>query len=447
MIDSDSIHDLLVRGIAAAKSNQPQDKEEARYFLNWALRSDGISYEQQAEAWLWLSQVEDAPAKKRDCLENVLAIDPGNPLARRGLLILAGQLKPEDVTNPIGPDQPIETSSAPKTRRYVCPRCGGSLAFDPNRKQLTCAYCGNHLYEYDAIQQGALAPIEEQNFIATLSTRKAHIWELASAHTLHCQSCGAHFTLPPTAISGACPFCASPQVIESAADDQLLQPEGVLPFQFDADAALKHAHHWLSAQRFRPDDLERRSAIQKPHGLYLPFWTFDLGGQMNWHAEIAEQRGRYTEWVPRTDLYIVLHDDLLVPGSHSVPIDLIEPIADFNTTALQPYSADLLADWSAEIYQVSLADASLVARQRAVQFAKKQIEHVNLAGERMRNLQLNSTGIVIESFKLVLLPVWIGSYQYQSRSYRIALNGQTAKGTGQIPRSGWQKTLSNIFKN
>ena len=77
-----------------------------------------------------------------------------------------------------------------------------------------------------------------------------------------------------------------------------------------------------------------------------------------------------------------------------------------------------------------------MANQRAVQFAKNQIEHVSLAGERVRNLQLNSTGIVIESFKLVLLPVWIGSYQYQGQLYRVALDGQTTKMTGQIPRNG-----------
>ena len=71
-----------MRGIAAAKSNQPQDKDEARYFLNWVLRSSDAPLDDQAEAWLWLSQVEDDPVKKRDCLENVLAIDPGNPLAR-----------------------------------------------------------------------------------------------------------------------------------------------------------------------------------------------------------------------------------------------------------------------------------------------------------------------------------------------------------------------------
>lgn len=445
MADSDSIHDLLVRGIAAAKSNLPQDAEEARYFLKWVLRSEGASFDEQAEAWLWLSQVEDDPAQKRECLENVLAINPGDPLARRGLAILNGQLNPQAVTQPIGPDKPIEAESATKTRRYVCPRCGGAMAFDPDRKQLTCGYCGNHMYEYDALQQGAVAPVEEQDFFAALPTEKAHAWELASTHTLNCQSCGAHFTLPPRALAGACPFCGSPHVIEAATTDQLIQPEGVLPFQFDADTAAKHLREWLSGQHFKPGDLDQRAAIQKPRGVYLPFWTFDLSGQMNWHAEIAEQRGRYAEWVPRDDIEIVLHDDLLIAASHSVSIDLLEQLDEFNTQALEQYSSDLLADWSAEIYQVSMADASLVARQRALKLAKEHVGHVKLAGQNFRNLQFNTAGVVIESFKLVLLPIWLSSYRYKDRPYVMAVNGQTAKVTGRIPRSGWQKTLAGIF--
>ena len=141
----------------------------------------------------------------------------------------------------------------------------------------------------------------------------------------------------------------------------------------------------------------------------------------------------------------MLHDDLLVPATHSVPIDLLEQQTDFNTTTLQPYSSDLLADWSAEIYQISMADASLVVRQRALKLARERVLHLKLAGEQVRNLQFNSTGMVIESFKLVLLPVWIGSYRYADRQQPIIVNGQTGKVSGRVTRNRWQKMLSGIF--
>ena len=62
---SEDANDLLVRGTAAAKANQ---KDEARFYLEWLVRLDDADNEQKAEAWLWLSQITDDPAKKRECL-------------------------------------------------------------------------------------------------------------------------------------------------------------------------------------------------------------------------------------------------------------------------------------------------------------------------------------------------------------------------------------------
>jgi DNA-directed RNA polymerase subunit RPC12/RpoP len=449
MSESDSVHDLLVRGIAAAKSNTPADQAEARFYLEWVLRLDETTYDQQAEAWLWLSQIEDDPIKKRDCLENVIAIDPANPLARRGLAILDGQLKPQDVIDTRQPIEPVKLDEVepPQARRYVCPKCGGQLAFDAATRQLRCSYCGNQLYEYQAITQGALMPIEEQNFFATLPTAKAHRWELAAAHTLNCQGCGATFTLPPLEISGSCPFCGSAHVIEATTSAELIQPEGVLPFQFDAEEATKHVRRWIDQQRFRPGDLDERSAISKPRGVYLPFWTFDLGGQINWSALVAEQHGRQTVWAPRNDIYLVYHNDLLVPGTHSLPLDLLSVAVDFDTVhnTLAAYSGQLLADWPAEIYQISMADASLVARQRALQIAREHVTYQSLGSQRVRDLRFNTGSMVIESFKLTLLPIWIGSYRYKGQAYACVVNGQTGKVAGQLPRSGFQKMLTSLF--
>ena len=76
---SETVREFLVRGIAAAKTNDPKDLEEARYYLKRAINASDAEFDQRAKAWLWLSQIEDDPVKKRDCLENVLAIDPGDP--------------------------------------------------------------------------------------------------------------------------------------------------------------------------------------------------------------------------------------------------------------------------------------------------------------------------------------------------------------------------------
>lgn len=59
---SDSVRDLLVRGIAAAKSNE---KDQARLYLEWALRLDP-STEQTVDVNFWLSEISDDPEEKRN---------------------------------------------------------------------------------------------------------------------------------------------------------------------------------------------------------------------------------------------------------------------------------------------------------------------------------------------------------------------------------------------
>jgi hypothetical protein len=53
--------------------------------------------------------------------------------------------------------------------------------------------------------------------------------------------------------------------------------------------------------------------------------------------------------------------------------------------------------------------------------------------------------LIIESYRLVLLPVWITSYRYKKESFPVAVNGQTGKVAGHVPRSGWQKALAGFF--
>ena len=439
---SDAVRELLVRGIAAAKTNDPKDKDEARHYLNRVVNAGDADYDQKSKAWLWLSQIEDDAAKKRDCLENVLAIDPSDPAARRGLAILDGRLKTEDIVNP---DKPIAPAAptAPKVRRYICPECGGRMTYHPDKHALTCDYCGNRLTEYQAIQQGAL--VQEQDFTAALPTAKAHRWELATLRSLKCEGCGATFTLPATQISGTCPFCGSGHILETQASGDLIQPDSVLPFQFDAEAARKHVIKWIDDLKFRPGDLDERAAVAQPRGLYLPCWTFDLGGQMKWHALIGERCGKQTVWIPRDDIYLVYHDDLLVPASHTLPKELLDDVLKFETKALAPYSIDLLADRAVEIYQVSMADASLVARQRASHIGREYVLHHNLAGEQVKDFQMNSLGLIVESYKLALLPLWLTTYRYQREAFAVIVNGQTGQVAGQVPRSGMQKALAGIF--
>ena len=80
---------LLREGVAAAKSGQ---RERARELLMRVVEQD----ERNAPAWLWLSGVVDGLDDREVCLENVLALDPDNAAARKGLAWVQQQKGDED---------------------------------------------------------------------------------------------------------------------------------------------------------------------------------------------------------------------------------------------------------------------------------------------------------------------------------------------------------------
>ncbi len=73
--------ELLEQGIAAAKAGR---RSEARELLRQVTRQGGDN----EKAWLWLSGAVDTDQERQRCLERVLAINPNNASAQRGLEIL-----------------------------------------------------------------------------------------------------------------------------------------------------------------------------------------------------------------------------------------------------------------------------------------------------------------------------------------------------------------------
>ena len=102
MADSDSILQL---GIEAARAG---DKAEARELFRLVTRENPSN----AQGWLWLAGVAEDRDEKRAALERVVAIEPSNDLARKGLAAIGGgqgstpSVAHDAVTTPVPPPTP-----------------------------------------------------------------------------------------------------------------------------------------------------------------------------------------------------------------------------------------------------------------------------------------------------------------------------------------------------
>jgi hypothetical protein len=136
----------------------------------------------------------------------------------------------------------------------------------------------------------------------------------------------------------------------------------------------------------------------------------------------------------------VYENDLCVAASHTLRATLIAEINAFPLDALAPYDARYLVDWAAETYTIAVSDASLVARWRVLARERKVIPSTFL--KPYKDLQVSAARLVVESYKLILVPVWIAHYRMQGVEYAVVINGRTGNVRAEKPVQGIRRLFN-----
>lgn len=420
--------DLLRSGIIEAKAG---NKETARRYFDRAIYSSN-DYDVLAEAWFWMSEVLDDKTEKRKALENCLAHNLQHARARRSLAILDGKLKAEEV---IDPDK-IPAASlglhAANAERFMCPKCGGRMSFAPDGQSLTCEYCSRN-QKFSIAQPGSA---HEKDFLIAMATARGHGKPL-NQQVFHCEGCGCEFILPPSQISWNCVYCDSPHVVSWESEEQLLAPDGIIPHTFDQKRASQILAEWIRSNHIEPEE-----QVDLPRGIYLPLWTFDLGGMIDYVGEMVDdseiQLGRKTPKIVRVrDSYPVQVNDMPVPASRKLSAVFLKLIPTFELRGVKPYDPRYLASWPAEVYDIPMAEASLDARSQGYARYKRDLPSL-LAPVNI--VSTSSSKLTVELFRLNLLPVWMIEFPFSGRQHLVLINGQNGRVASDLPEKKKEST-------
>src|SRR5688572_10623471 len=413
--------ELLRSGIIDAKAGH---RESARRYLDRAVYISQ-DHDVLAEAWFWMSEVLDDVVEKRKALENCLAHDLRHARARRSLAILDGKLKSDEIINPDKLPLAPEGLRAANAERFMCPKCGGRMSFAPDGQSLFCEYCSRN-QKFSAAQPGSAS---EKDFIIAMATARGHGKPL-DQQIFHCEGCGCEFILPPSQISSTCVYCGSPHVVNWESEEQLLAPDGIIPHAFDQKRAIKILTEWVESREIQP---ERQMDL--PRGVYLPLWTFDLGGGIDYVGEtIAAGEFEFTERQQKkirvSDCYPVQVNDLPIPASRKLSSVFLKLIPTFELKGVKPYDPRYLANWPAEVYDIPMAEASLDARSQGYSRYKRDLPRLLIP---MGVISTSSAKLTVESFRLNLLPVWVTELPFGGRQHLILINGQNGTVESDLP--------------
>ena len=157
---------------------------------------------------------------------------------------------------------------------------------------------------------------------------------------------------------------------------------------------------------------------------------------VNGKTEQREERVQKTRWYPASGEVARQFDDVLVMASSSLPDRIGNDLTPWDLGALARYSPEFLAGFQAEGYTVALADGHHAAREKMARIIEDDVRH-DIGGDEQRIGSVNSK-FDAETFKHILLPVWMAAYKYGGKSYRFVVNGQTGEVQGERPYSWWK---------
>jgi hypothetical protein len=344
-------------------------------------------------------------------------------------------------------------------KKFSCPSCGGETQWNPAKKALVCPFCGTVSPAQAELSASGAEVIVEHDLVAALRgiPDEQRGWQ-AKKTSVKCQSCQAISVFDPERVSQRCDFCGSTALVPYEEIKEAFRPESLLPMKLSENQVRDSIRTWYGNRWFAPNKLKRAALTDTVKGLYIPYWTFDAQVHARWTAESGYyyyETESYTDNEGKTQTRQVqrirwqfssgqldhFFDDELVPASKGVQEAMLRKIEPFpTTTELVPYNPGFLSGWVVERYQIDLVAAAQEARAE-MDAEMERLCGAQVPGDTHRNLQVQSdySG---QTFKHILTPIWLLTYNYGAQHYQVVINGYTGTIAGKYPKSWVKITLA-----
>ncbi len=339
-----------------------------------------------------------------------------------------------------------------ETEVNKCASCGGNTEFEPSTATLKCPFCGSEK-EIETTRENTI----EHNFLQALE-KEDHSWD-EEMRVFKCENCGAETLLDKDKVADFCSFCGSSHIANSE-HHAGIKPALVLPFQITKEEAVEKFQVWIRKRYFAPSKLKQSYRLNKIAGAYIPYWTFDSQTNSSFVVQIGTyyyvmetrtvvedgkpkqvtEQVRKIRWHTESGHYNEFFDDVLVKASRNFATGLIDKIEPFHLNELVDYKTQYLSGFLAERYSIPLKEGWNDAKGIIDQRISNGI-HGQVHGDVV-NIVSVATDYQAITYKHILLPLWISSFEFNNTIYRFLVNGQTGKVSGKSPVSVGKVTIA-----
>lgn len=260
---------------------------------------------------------------------------------------------------------------------------------------------------------------------------------------LRCQACGGAVVWDAAQLGAACLFCGTVALELVITSEPVPIPEVALPLAVSRATAEQRFRAWATQSWFRPSAL--RTADVALHSLMLPTWRFHARLETHWAGlRPAATRSGKTPVAGVEQLELTT----MVPASTGLSQAELGALQPFDESRARPWrgaiesAADLVVDSgepdSGEDIAVIWEPPALTKRGARSRAHRELADSHRRRLARERGLVRTRVSAWIEDrdVRLMLVPIYIGTFRFRDRPWRFLVNGQTGEVVGKAPLDG-----------
>lgn len=236
---------------------------------------------------------------------------------------------------------------------------------------------------------------------------------------IRCDACGGSVVYDAAQEAAACLFCASVALRPEDDGEARAAPDAMLPFEVDRDEVDASFRRWARSSWWTPEPV-RRLTIEL-HQVLLPVWRVHASLETHWAGLVkarTKSGGRPRSGVEHAEL------ETTVPASMGLRPAELSALLPFREGAATRFDDEL----PHEVPALSERAASEVAHQQLLAEHRHRIKRAH----RLTRIRASALARVRDA-RLLMVPVYIGSFRFRDRAWRFVVNGQTGAVTGKAP--------------
>ena len=320
-----------------------------------------------------------------------------------------------------------------------CKNCGGAMRFDPENARLVCDFCGS--FE-DLTEASGNAEVSLDGFDFGNLSQSAYDENAAALPIYNCRSCGAEVITPPEQAATTCPYCGNNIVLTDKVSGHL-RPDAIVPFKIGKGDLKDIIKKYCKGKKLLSSSFFSSSRMNNVTGVYIPFWVFNgnLSGTLTYDGE--KESGYMDEEyeVTETSYYRLVRDvsvdfeDLPIDASNKTEDALMDSILPYDMSEKKSFDMRYLAGFAADRFDVECSDIE----PRAVERMKSTAESIAGRSAAEGYSRVHKTGGELKAHltaSYLLLPVYLFEISHRGKDYAFAVNGQTGKAAGTLPKDG-----------